>query len=352
MKLQVGNQVFDFFNNLKVTLKYASVGSTFSFSGLFKPENRDNRGLFKPLTYPIVKILDQDNKRLITGRVTSNGFQDSSVKALSQINGYSLPGVLEDCPIPPTLYPLQHDGKSLKEITESIIQPFGLNLVISRSVQDLANEVYPKTTADEKQTIKSYLDELASQKNIVISHTDGGSLLFTKARTNVGPIATFLGGIPEVKMLLTVDGRRMHNEITVQKQVDLDDDNAGEETINNPFVSIFRPTIKTQNSGNDIDTALAARNALSSELRAIVLNIEVDRWTWNADGKVTMKPNNIILVHNHHIHLYQFTRFFVESIVFTGSPDSEKATLTCVIPEVYNGETPKNIFTIPLFLHD
>jgi len=351
MKLKVNNKRFDFFNNLNITLSYASVASTFSFSGYFRPENRDLRGLFKPFTYQRVEILDENDERLLTGRILNHGFTDSSVKSLTEISGYSLPGVLEDCPIPISLYPLQFDGKTLKEITEGLIEPFGLNLVISSSVADAANEVYEKTEATERQSIKAYLDELASQKNIVISHTDGGSLLYTRARTNVKPIAKFIGGIPGVKMSLSTDGQRMHNNITVQKQTDVDNDNAGEETISNPFVPIFRPTTQTQSSGDDVDTAQAVKNALSNELKGIVLTIETDRWTWNDDGRVTMKPNNIVTVHNHDLHLYRFINFFVESITFIQNAEKKTAIFTCVIPEVYNSQTPTNIFDIPN-LHD
>lgn len=351
MKLKINNKKFDFFNDLTITLSYASIASTFSFSGFFAPENRDRKGLFKPFTYQKVEVLDENDKRLMTGRILNHGFTDSSVKALTSISGYSLPGVLEDCPIPLSLYPLQFDGKSLKEITEGLIAPFGLNLVISSLVAEAADKVYEKTEATDGQSIKSYLDELAAQRNIVLSHTDRGFLLFTRARANVKPIAKFIGGIPGVKMTLSTDGQRMHNEITVQKQTDIQNDNAGEETVSNPFVSIFRPTTQEQSSGDDIDTAQAIKNALSDELRGIVLTIETDRWTWNDDGKVTMRPNNIITVHNHDLHLYRFTSFFVESITFTDDGKKKKAFLTCVIPEVYNSQTPVNIFNIPN-LHD
>lgn len=351
MKLKINNKKFDFFSDLNVTLTYNSVGSLFNFSGFFSPENRDRKGLFKPFTYQRVEVLDEFDKRLLTGTILNHGFTDSKVKAITSISGYSLPGVLEDCPIPLELYPLQSDGMTLKEITEALIKPFGLNLVISSSVEAEANEVYAKTEATDKQSIKSYLDELASQKNIVLSHTSGGSLLFTRARTNVEPIAKFIGGIPGVKLTLSTDGQRMHNQITVHKQADLDNDNAGQETINNPFVSVFRPTTKEQNSGDDVDTAQVIKNALSNELKGIVLTIETDRWTWNDDNKVTMRPNNIITVHNHDLHLYRFTSFFVESITFIRNPKEQKAILTCVIPEVYNSQTPRNIFNIPN-LHD
>ena len=374
MKLKISGKLFDFFNDLKLTLKYNSVGSTFSFNAFFDPQNDEHRNLFKPYTYQRVEIIDDknNNDRLLTGTMLNNSFNDSSVKSLVSVSGYSLPGVLEDCRIPIELYPLQSDGKSLKEITETLIKPFGLNLVISKDAQaqidqplgapaapsgfleevkeefdNIIEKIYPKTTASNNQSIKSYLNELALQRNIILSHTDAGSLLFTRARADQKPIARFVGGISGTKMSLSTSGQQMHSSITLQKQADLDNDNAGESTINNPFVNIFRPTTMEQSSGDDIDTEQAIKNVLSSELKSIVLTITTDRWTWEADGKVMMKPNNIITVHNHDIHLYQFVRFFVESIAFSGDPGKETAILTCVLPEVYNSQTPRNIFTIP-----
>jgi len=352
MRIEVDRQNWEFFNDLKVGLKYASVGSTFSFKTYFEPENRKQRSFLRPLTYQRVKIFDDEDKLLLTGEIVNHNFKSSSTRELVNVSGYSLPGVLEDCTIPVELYPLQTDGKTLREIAEALINPFGINLFIDFGAEDQTNQKFEETTASETQTIKAYLDELASQKDIVLSHTVFGSLLLTKARANASPIAEFLGNnIPGVRMSLSTNGRSMHSAITVQQQADIDNDNAGQETINNPFVSRFRPTTKTQTSGDDIDTKKAVRNALSSELRSIVLTIKTDRWTWNAGGKQTMTPNHIITVHNHEIHLYNNTRFFVESVDLSGTPEAQEATLTCVIPEVYNGNIPRNIFTIPN-LHD
>jgi hypothetical protein len=38
------------------------------------------------------------------------------------------------------------------------------------------------------------------------------------------------------------------------------------------------------------------------------------------------------------------TKFFIESVDYTGSESINECTLNCVIPEVYNWQTPKNFF--------
>jgi len=88
--------------------------------------------------------------------------------------GYSLPGVLGDCEIPPTLYPLQSNSLSLTEIANKLISPFkdnyGLEMIVDSAVQSKMSKVFDTSTASESQSIADYLIELASQKDIVITH--------------------------------------------------------------------------------------------------------------------------------------------------------------------------------------
>ena len=51
MELNIQNKKVEFFNDFDVVLKYDSIGSVFSFSGYFDPENADHKKLFKPGQY-------------------------------------------------------------------------------------------------------------------------------------------------------------------------------------------------------------------------------------------------------------------------------------------------------------
>lgn len=343
MILKIKKRKYDFFNRFQLNLKYDSVASTFSFDGYFNPDNKDHRellhvGHFHPIT------VEHNGELLVSGILLSEVFRDSSVKELTSLGGYSLPGVLEDCQIPTSIYPLQSDKLTLKEIAQKIIEPFNLEMVIDPVVSRKMNAVYETSTANALQPIKAYLSELASQKNIILSHTPEGKLLFTQANTKKTPIIDFNipegGSIPGTAMSLTFNGQRMHSQITVLKQAG--SGNAGQSTANNPFVPFtFRSSVLVQNSGDDNDTQKAAKNALAKELQNIKLKITTDRW--EVDDKI-IKPNNIVSVINPNIYLFKKTNWFIESINFTGNEKRTTAVLNCVLPEVYNGKTPTNIF--------
>jgi len=325
-------------------LKYDSVASAFSFSFYFDPENTKHRLLFQPGHYHQIDI-EHNGELLLRGWIVGQAFGDSAVKVLSSVNGYSLPGVLGDCQIPVDLYPLQSDTKNLREIAQRFTSKFPFSVQIDGSVASKMEKVYDITTAKDNDTMSGYLTSLASQKDIVLSHTNTGDLLFTKAKTRSTPIFHFEKGLESIiDMSLKFNGQMMHSDITVQKQAGIDGGNAGQSNIKNPFVPyVFRPKVVVQNSGDDNDTEDAALSVRSAEMKGIVLTIKTS--TWELDGKV-IKPNNIITVRNPDLYLYKKTNWFIESVKFDGDAESTIATLTCVLPETYNGQTPSYIFEI------
>lgn len=339
-----------FFNQFSLNLVYNSNASQFRFQFYFDPNNPEHKEL-ACVTHFHEVTLEHEGELLLTGVITSQQFKASSVKELCSFSGYSKPGILSDCQIPPSIYPLQSDGLTLQQIANKLINPFkrnyGLEMVVDPAVQSKMNQVFATSTANESQTIIDYLSGLAKQKNIIISHDEKGRVLFTEAKTNIDPILNFdlrKGSIPGTTFTMNYDGQGMHSHITVQKQASIDGGNAGEQTIRNPYVigSVYRPAVKSQTSGDDNQTFSAAQRELSNELKGLPLTIETDRWI--VDKKI-LKPNNIISIIAPEIYIYRKVNFFIESINFEGDEKSTTATLNCVLPEVYNGKTPTSIFS-------
>lgn len=344
------NRTVKFFNDFKFSLRYDSIASTFSFNYYFDPNNPEHKEL-SCVTHFHEVTLEYDGELILTGVIVSQKFKRSTTKQLAQFSGYSLPGVLEDCQIPPSIYPLQSDGLSLVQIARKLINPFkknyGLEMVVDPAVSSIANKVIKNTIANETQTIKDYLTTIASQKNIVLTHDERGRLLITKAKTESQSVYEFDLTNPTLvgfDFEIDYNGQDMHSHITVQKQASIDGGNAGQFTIRNPYVigSVYRPKVMTQTSGDDNDTSLAARRELAKELRNLTLKIETDRW---GEFSKILRPNNIITVFDPELYLYKKVRWFIESIEFEGNNTKNVATITCRLPECYNDKTPVSIYT-------
>jgi len=347
MTLKVGNTKIEKFSSIDITLKYDSVASTFAFTFYYDKNNPQLKALAKYGSYARCQIIDDDGTVLITGTILNHAYEDGAVKVSTGISGYSTPGVLEDCEIPISLYPLQSDGKTLKEIAEGLLKPFGIGLVIDQwenftQIVDAANEVIPQITAEPTQTVKAYLSEIAAQKNIIIGHTNFGDLRFTRAYANGPSLYQFSSGMPNVKIKVDVDGQGMHSEITVLKQASLSTPNAGQSTVVNPYVSSYRPSVKIQTTGTDITTELAAKNMLAAELKNIKVIITLgglQKFRWNGNK---IRPNALIDVTSPECNINKRTQFFIEQVQLIEGNDGQTAILSCVVPEVHNGNKPIN----------
>lgn len=333
------------FNNFSLSLRYDSVASTFNFDFTFDPKNPEHREL-ACVSHFHEAFIEHNGERLITGIILSNIFSMSPAKKMIPFAGYSLPGVFEDCEIPVDLYPLQSDGLTLREIASKLIKPFGLKMVVDSSVASRMDKPYKTATAKESQKIKEFLCELASQRNIIMSHDETGALVFTEAKTNKTPILVLTDEtIPGIEAFLTFSGQQLHSHITVMKQADSDGGNAGQVTVRNPFVPIvYRPRTIIQTAGDDNDTELAARMALSEELKNIFLTVTVDRW--ELDGKL-IRPNNTIRMKRPDLFLFKEVDWFIEQVDYTGDQAKQTCVLRCVLPEVYTNAVPRNIFVDP-----
>jgi hypothetical protein len=341
---RITNRMVQFFGKFDVNLRYDSVGSDYSFEILFDPTSADHKILCAPARYNLAKV-EHNGERLLTGFILGQNFQDQPVPVLNKFVGYSVPGVLERSDIPISSYPLQSDGLTLRQIATKLVTPFQITIDIDDDISDQMDIVYPKTTAEASQKVAEYLQQLCAQRNIILSHTASGHLLFTRAKADLKPIYHFEEGEPTTSITMNFNGDGMHNQITVIKQADKDGGNAGQSTVYNPYVPVdttaFRPKVIIQNSGTDNDTLKCAQHELATELKNIVLTISTDRWIIN--GQV-IKPNQVISVTSPKCYLYKKTNFFIESVNLSGSPTETTAVLTCVPVEVYNGQVPVNIF--------
>ena len=337
MILKINNKEFDFFNNVNVQMTFDGIASSFSFDAVFNPEDEEHKKLFRPLRYSKIEI-EHNGETLITGRKIGSGFKSAAKKTTSTINGYSLTGVLNDCTIPLSVYPLQADGLTLKEVAEKLLKPFDIAVVIDSAVKDAANAVLETTEAKATGSVASYLTTLAAQKSIIVSHTSRGALLLTEAKPNRRPVGDLSNAIEKT---LSANGQQLHSYIAVLKDATITGGNAGEEELDNPLIDSFRPKVAEQKSGTDVDTELVAKQIRAAELKAITLTIKLDSWML---GDKVLRPNIIVSVHDHEIYLYNKTNWFVQSVTLLGNEKEQTAVLKCVLPEVYTLKTPSNPF--------
>ncbi len=337
MELKIDGSLYEFFSGFDVTLSFDAIASKFNFFAFFDPANNDQKKLFLPLSGKSVELFHQD-EFLFKGVILNTKFQKNQTWKTVNISGYSKSGVLEDCNIPTSVYPLESNNLSLVDIAKKLCKPFGISVVVDDSIASRANKSFKKTIAKESDTIKGYLARLAMERNLIITHTVDGDVFITKANTDQAVSWVYSATDDKVISInASINGQKMHSEITSIRQASIASENAGQATKNNIYVDSFRPAVKVQSSGSDSDTSDSAISFILSELKSINFAIEYQGFIH--------KPNEIISVKEPFIYLYNDTKLFIESVRIIGDNKQFKSQLTCVLPEIYSNSLPtKNVF--------
>lgn len=344
--LKIQNQDFSstvqYFNQVNINLVHNAIASTFSFNFDFNPDNPEHKKLIKPGAFYECQIL-YNNTLLITGYIVSHAFKSDAQSNTVTLSGYSKPGILENSQIDLSSYPLQNNGLTLLQITERLINPLGLSYEVDSRVLSAANEKLTKSVATPTQSIKSYLNRLALEKDIILSCTPEGKLFFTQSNTDQEPIIEIdttseKGAKPAISLMAKVNFQDVHSSITALRQASLTQSTTGQSTINNPLLTaITKPKVVKQTSGTTSDARKLAQRTLAAELRNINFTFSLDRV--EASGGV-ITQNKIITVKDPNIYLYNKTKLFIESVNLEFNHENEgTAEITATLPEAYGSTT-------------
>lgn len=341
-KVLINNQEFTRYTRLNFQLTYDAVASSFTIEADNNPAFKE---LFRPLAYHPVKVYAENGEILLTGVITNHEKISQSDVAVVQMSGYSKPGILLDVNSPTSNYPLQDDGKSLKDIFKRVIEPFGITLLVNPVAQEAANTTVEQAGADEVANLAEYLAKLSAQFNIILGHTSSGQLLLTKTRANEAPSAEYEEGKGNfLSAQLSTDGRAIHSSYTVLKQPDFGDtaETNPEETVNNTLISVFRPKVIKQTQGGSDVTANAAISARMAGLKAVRVTITVEGSQYPSGNPI--RPNRTVKLTAPSINIDTPVYLFVQKVDTEITAERVETKLTCLLADALTGRQPKNPF--------
>jgi prophage tail gpP-like protein len=344
MILKINNIRFDYFVVNSLRMSVDSIAGTFTFTIPFDSNNLDHILLFKPLRYFKAELFDNDTK-IFTGTILNHAFVGSPDKKEVVISGYSLSGILEDCPVPVAKYPLQINEKNLSEISKQVCGYFGIGVIIDSSANSLANEKYTQSQLEADETVKEFLSKLCALRNLILSNTANGEVLITKLDPNKKAIANINENDPVIVegISLSVNGQAMHRTISVISDSSIETKGKAEETVINKMVDkdSLRATTKVQNSGDENQTPNAAKSLLASQLKNITFSFNVLEWELNG---VKPLPGDVITLTAPSVFLFDPTRLVIGEVDYLQSPTGKTMNLSLLLPEAYTGENIQDIF--------
>lgn len=324
---------------------FNTIGSTFNLSYLLTEDMDSN--IANPCRNQLIKVEDENGNRLFSGFILKHDRTHDDSNTLITIAGYSIPAILGSSDIPISTYPRQYNNMSLRQITERLLAPFDILLSVDDSIKDMVDKKYESVQAGVTEKVADFLASLAIQRDIVMTHTSGGKLLYTSIDASQKEIAIISMDIPADNVRLLVDTESMNTEVVVLKESPKKKNPSHDYYIaKNPFSPSWTWKYSPKTIILDSDDESGLEHAAKAEIRSQVLNsivLTISLSSWGINGNF-VEPNKIIIFSSKELGLTKPNKWFINKVSYEVDADSMTSIIECVRPECYNREEFVNIF--------
>ena len=148
---------------------------TFSFSAPYDIAVKDIKSAIMPFAFKNCAVYYL-GKLLFKGYLLTPDPELNVGASEIILQGYPLCGVLEDCTIPPSKYPLDYFNVTLQDIADPIADVYGIKVVFIDGPGDPFTEI----AIEPNEKILSFLLKLAKQRKLLFTNDENGRLVFYK----------------------------------------------------------------------------------------------------------------------------------------------------------------------------
>tara|TARA_R110000737_G_scaffold290683_1_gene297281 strand:- start:5751 stop:6986 length:1236 start_codon:yes stop_codon:yes gene_type:complete len=326
---------FRFWDKVRITRAIDTM-DTVEFGAPFDSESPGFKQTFRPFSFKPV-VITVGGEPLFTGTmVTVNPVLENGQKIVA-VSGYSLPGVLNDCTSPASSFPLEFDNQGLREIATAMAAPFGVSVDFKAD----QGAVFERVASEPGKKVLAFLTELAKQRNLIISSSSRGKLVFLQSSEGGQPVARLQQGVaPVLSVTPFFSPQEYYSHITGIEPVVVG--LAGSQfTVKNPrLLGVTRPL--TFNAPDTLDADVkSAVEAKSGRMFGNMASYSVRVATWRDPNGKLWGPNTSIKLLAPGAMIYKEYEFIIRSIEFSRDRATETATLNLVIPGAFSGKIPE-----------
>ncbi len=331
----INGERFRFWQNIRITRAIDAM-DTMELVAPFDAEILSFREFFRPLSYKSASVT-VGGVPLFTGTMVGVVPPLDSAKKIVAISAYSLPGVLNDCTAPASAFPLEFNDQNLRDIANKAAGLFGLKVIFN----DEPGAVFDRVALIPGKKVLSFLADLAKQRNLIISSTSNGELLFLKSTDAGQPVAQLRQGeSPLLSVTPFFSPQEYYSHITGLEPVLVG--LAGSQfTVKNPRLEgVLRPiTFEASDAVTaDVKSAVEAK---AGRMFGNAASYSVTLATWrDANGQLWV-PNSTITLIAPDAMIYSEYAFTVRSVEFVRERSAETAVLNLVIPGSFSGQIPE-----------
>ena len=333
--LAINNRKFRYWTEIRFTRAIDNI-DTIEVRAPFDPEDAYHRSTFKPISYQSLSV-DINGEPVFTGTMVQCSPEMATDSNTVTLAGYSLPGVLGDCPPPASTLPSEYKGQNLRDIAAVCAEPFDIKTLHRVD----PGPVFKEATREPGDPVLPFLVELAKERGQLITSTMEGALLFWEAIEG-GPAVARLEQrrSPLLSVRPTFNPSQYYSEITGLRPMKVRAKKSVQFTARNTLLpDVLRPHIFTVDQGQDGDVQTAVK-AKAGRMFANMVSYEIEVATWRDQRGNLWEPNTILKLYAPGAMIYRETDFLIRQVVFRRGPSSETAALNLILPGSFTEDNP------------
>jgi prophage tail gpP-like protein len=328
VRLVLSGREFTGWTSAQIHMAIDTLADSFTLGGPYNPQDAALVAALEPYKYQPVKIYLGDDL-YHSGRLDALSFGSDESGNTVNLGGRSLPGVLADCIVADCA---QISNMTFAAIARKVAGAFGL------SIRDDAalSSIIETARAEYGQTAFDFLHSLAAPHNLLLNSAYDGRLVISSGDALVrNPVrAELVEGDPLIMSLSsTFDSQRRFSSYTIATQFAASPDITG--TVNDPTVTMHRPTAKAAGETDTDPRNTAARMMAEALAESLTIKAKLSGWRrpdgglWSERQAVTLKAPSV--------RLLKSARYVLSDVLLSLDADSGRTTtLSLTPPELYS----------------
>lgn len=331
----IDGERFRFWQTIRITRAIDAM-DTMELLAPFDADELSFRETFRPFSYKSAKVT-VGGVPLFTGTMVGVVPSLTFTRKTISISAYSLPGVLNDCTAPASAFPLEFNNQNLRDIAKRVAGLFGLSVVFVAE----PGAVFDRLALAPGKKVLSFLSELARQRNLIISSTPKGELLFLQSTAAGQPVAQLRQGEPPLQAVMPFfSPQEYYSHITGLEPVLVG--LAGSQfTVKNPRLEgVVRPiTFEASDAVTaDVKSAVEAK---AGRMFGNAASYSATVSTWRDPKGELWAPGSTVTLVAPDAMIYSQYAFIIRNVEFNREQSSESAVLNLVIPGSFSGKIPE-----------
>lgn len=334
---------FRFWETIRITRAIDAM-DTLELGAPFEATVPGFRDTFRPFSYKRAEVT-VGGEPLFTGTMVGVVPVIEPSRKVISTSSYSLPGVLNDCTAPASAFnsgenQLVFLSQNLRDIAIKLAGFFGLSVVFDG---DPGAPFDPQVALKSGKKVFSFLADLAKQRNLIISSTPKGELLFLRSTAVGQPVAQLRQGeSPLLSITPFFSPQDYFSHVTGLEPV-LVGLGGSQFTVKNPRLQgVVRPITFEASDAISADVK-AAVEAKAGRMFGNAASYSATVSAWRDPSGALWAPNTTVTLEAADAMIYSSYAFIVRSVEFIRERSSETAVLNLVIPGSFSGEIPETL---------